>query len=223
MLGQSQDRLPGRDRRACELIDFWRFNVALRPADPRRAADLSPACGTARVPAARGLRLRDHAVQLHRDRRQPADRAGADGQHRRLEAAPTQQLAAHFTMKLLEEAGLPPGVINWCPATGSRSPTSRSPTRDLAGIHFTGSTAVFQHLWKTVGENIDSLPRLPAHRRRDRRQGLRRRAPERRRRRAAHRDRPRRLRVPGPEVLGGLARLRPASNLWPSCATTSSR
>ena len=87
MLGQSKTAIQAEIDSACELIDFWRFNVALRPADPRRAADLlARHLEPHRPPPARGLRLRDHAVQLHRDRRQPADRAGADGQHRRLEA-----------------------------------------------------------------------------------------------------------------------------------------
>ena len=88
MLGQSKTAFQAEIDAACELIDFWRFNVHFARADPGRAADrqqpghLEPH----RPPPARGLRLRDHAVQLHRDRRQPADRAGADGQHRDLEA-----------------------------------------------------------------------------------------------------------------------------------------
>ena len=80
------------------------------------------------------------------------------------------------------------------------------PHPDLAGIHFTGSTGTFQHLWRTVGENIAGLSQLPAAGRRDRRQGLRHRAPVRRPGRAGDRAGPGRLRVPGPEVLGGLAR-----------------
>ena len=126
-------------------------------------------------------------------------------------------------MRLLEEAGLPAGRDqHGAPATASPSPRSRWPHRDLAGIHFTGSTPVFQHLWRTVGENIAryrGYPRIVgetggkdfvvAH-------------PSRRRRRAAHRADPRRLRVPGPEVLGGLARLRAAQRLGAGCATTSS-
>ena len=80
--------------------------------------------------------------------------------------------------------------------------------RDLAGVHFTGSTAVFQLMWKHDRREPRRLPQLPAHRRRDRRQGLHRRAPLGGRGRARDGDRPRRLRVPGPEVLGRVARLR---------------
>ena len=83
----SARRLPGRDRRGCELIDFLRFNVAFAAGPDGRAAGQRPRrVEPDRLPRARRLRLRRHAVQLHRDRRQPADRAGADGQHRGLEA-----------------------------------------------------------------------------------------------------------------------------------------
>jgi acyl-CoA reductase-like NAD-dependent aldehyde dehydrogenase len=74
-------------------IDFWRFNVEFMtrstPSSRLVAGRLEPA----RVPAARGLRLRRLAVQLHRDRRQPDERARADGQHGRLEAASTAMLS----------------------------------------------------------------------------------------------------------------------------------
>src|SRR5205823_7750549 len=74
---------------------------------------------------------------------------------------PSQQLAAHYTMRLLEAAGLPPGVINLL--TGSGAPVSRVALSDprLAGIHFTGSTGTFQKLWRTVGENIASYHGYP--------------------------------------------------------------
>ncbi len=68
--------------------------------------------------------------------------------------SPTQQLAAHYTMRLLEAAGLPPGVINMVTGDGQAVSRVALPHPDLAGIHFTGSTATFQHLWRTVGENI---------------------------------------------------------------------
>jgi 1-pyrroline-5-carboxylate dehydrogenase len=68
--------------------------------------------------------------------------------------SPTQQLSAHYLMALLEEAGLPPGVINMVTGNGEAVSRVALPHRDLAGIHFTGSTRTFQHLWRTVGENI---------------------------------------------------------------------
>jgi 1-pyrroline-5-carboxylate dehydrogenase len=77
--------------------------------------------------------------------------------------SPTQQLAASLTMELLEEAGLPPGVINMLPGDGIEVSEVTLAHPDLAGIHFTGSTPTFQHLWRTVGENITgyrSYPRI---------------------------------------------------------------
>ncbi len=87
MLGQSKTAYQAEIDSPCELVDFWRFNVAFarqilaqQPiSSPRRVEPH-------RLPAAGGLRLRDHAVQLHRDRGQPADRAGVDGQHGGVEA-----------------------------------------------------------------------------------------------------------------------------------------
>jgi 1-pyrroline-5-carboxylate dehydrogenase len=75
--------------------------------------------------------------------------------------ASTAALSAHYTMKLFEEAGLPPGVVNLVYGRGSAvgDPALASP--DLAGIHFTGSTAVFQNMWKTVGKNIEQYRNYP--------------------------------------------------------------
>jgi 1-pyrroline-5-carboxylate dehydrogenase len=77
--------------------------------------------------------------------------------------SPTQQLAAHFTMRLLEEAGLPPGVINL--VTGDGHAVSEVALRDrfFAGLHFTGSTRTFKALWQTMASNLDhyrSYPRV---------------------------------------------------------------
>ncbi|HET8959585.1 aldehyde dehydrogenase family protein, partial [Nocardioides sp.] len=77
--------------------------------------------------------------------------------------SPTQQLAASMTMQLLEEAGMPPGVINMLPGDGIDVSKVALAHPDLAGIHFTGSTPTFQHLWRTVGENLTgyrSYPRI---------------------------------------------------------------
>ncbi|MGI8645343.1 MAG: aldehyde dehydrogenase family protein, partial [Nocardioides sp.] len=75
--------------------------------------------------------------------------------------APTQQLAASLTMQLLEEAGMPPGVINMLPGDGLDVSKVALAHPDLAGIHFTGSTPTFQHLWQTVGTNIASYRSYP--------------------------------------------------------------
>ena len=87
MLGQSKTRAPGGDRRGLRADRLLALQRRLRGAHLRRAAALAGRhAQRARLPPARGLRLRRHAVQLHGDRRQPADERGAHGQHRPLEA-----------------------------------------------------------------------------------------------------------------------------------------
>jgi 1-pyrroline-5-carboxylate dehydrogenase len=75
--------------------------------------------------------------------------------------ASTAAYSAHFLMKLLEEAGLPPGVINLVYGSGSKvgDPVLASP--HLAGIHFTGSTAVFNGMWRTVAQNLEQYRNYP--------------------------------------------------------------
>ena len=75
--------------------------------------------------------------------------------------SPTQSLAAHLTMRLLEEAGLPPGVINLLTGDGREVSEVLLADPGLAGIHFTGSSATFQHLWRQVGSNIASYASYP--------------------------------------------------------------
>jgi 1-pyrroline-5-carboxylate dehydrogenase len=75
--------------------------------------------------------------------------------------SPTQQLAAHFTMRLFEAAGLPPGVINLMTGDGAAVSEVAVPHPALAGIHFTGSTNTFQRLWSAVGANIGSYASYP--------------------------------------------------------------
>ena len=70
-------------------------------------------------------------------------------------------LPCYYLMKMLEEAGLPPGVINFLPGSGGEvgNPVLRNP--NLAGVHFTGSTGTFQHIWKTIGTQIDQYKTYP--------------------------------------------------------------
>ena len=164
MLGQSKTVWQAEIDSACELIDFWRFNVhfARQILAEQPIANSPGRVEPHRPPAARGLRLRDHAVQLHRDRRQPADGAGADGQHGDLEAVadpavrrPPDHGAARGGRPA---AGRDQHAAR---ATGSRSPRSLLNHPDLAGIHFTGSTPTFQKLWATVGANMPSYRSYP--------------------------------------------------------------
>ncbi len=165
MLGQSKTVVQAEIDAACELIDFWRFNVAFGRqilADQPMAnspgvwnrLDHRPLEGF--VYAVTPFNFTSIAANL------PTAPA-LMGNVVLWKPAPTQQLAAHVTMRLLEAAGLPPGVINMLPGDGIEVSEVALSAPDLAGIHFTGSTATFQRLWRTVGDNIAgyrSYPRL---------------------------------------------------------------
>ena len=210
MLGQSKTAFQAEIDSACELIDFWRFNVHFaREILAEQPIANSP--GIWNRTDHRPLEGFVYAITPFNFTAIAGNLPTAPalmGNTVIWKPSPTQQLAAHLTMELLEEAGMPPGVINMLPGDGLDVSEVALGHPDLAGIHFTGSTPIFQHLWRDGRREHRDVPLLPAHRRRDRRQGLRRRAPVRRPRRAARRDDPRRLRVPGPEVLGRLARVR---------------
>jgi 1-pyrroline-5-carboxylate dehydrogenase len=70
-------------------------------------------------------------------------------------------LGAHYLMDLLEDAGLPPGVINMLPGEGAAVGDPVLASEELGGVHFTGSTATFRHIWRTVGERIDQYRQYP--------------------------------------------------------------
>ncbi len=210
MLGQSKTAFQAEIDAACELIDFWRFNVhyAKQILTDQPIAN-SP--GIWNRTDHRPLEGFVYAITPFNFTAIAGNLPTAPalmGNTVIWKPSPTQQLAASLTMELLEEAGMPPGVINMLPGDGLDVSKVALTHRDLAGIHFTGSTPTFQRLWRTRRGEHRRLPLLPAHRRRDRRQGLHRRPPLGRPRRAAHGDDPWCLRVPGPEVLGRLACLR---------------
>lgn len=75
--------------------------------------------------------------------------------------ATTSLLSNYYLMKIFMEAGFPAGVINFVPGPGSKVGGMVLPHKELAGIHFTGSTGVFNNMWKTVGDNIDSYKSYP--------------------------------------------------------------
>ena len=164
MLGQSKTATQAEIDAACELIDFWRFNVAYA-ADILREQPASSA-GTWNRMEYRPLEGFVLAITPFNFTAIAGNLPTAPallGNTVVWKPAQTQLLAAHFLMRLLEAAGLPPGVINMVTGSGRIVGEVAVPDRDLAGIHFTGSTAVFQQLWRTVGENIDryrGYPRL---------------------------------------------------------------
>ncbi|MCW2684254.1 MAG: Delta-pyrroline-5-carboxylate dehydrogenase, partial [Blastococcus sp.] len=162
MLGQSKTAQQAEIDAACELIDFWRFNVHFARQIMAEQPESSP--GVWNRVDHRPLEGFVYAITPFNFTAIAGNLPTAPalmGNTVVWKPAPTQQFAAHFTMRLLEAAGLPPGVINL--VTGDGIPVSEVALadRDLAGIHFTGSTPVFQHLWRTVGNNLDAYRTYP--------------------------------------------------------------
>jgi 1-pyrroline-5-carboxylate dehydrogenase len=164
MLGQSKTAFQAEIDSACELIDFWRFN----PYYAQQLYDEQP--------------LSDHTMWNQLDYRglegfvyavTPFNFTSIAGN---LPTAPalmgstviwkpasSAMLSAYYLMKLLEEAGVPPGVINFVPGDAAMISDKLLAHPDLAGVHFTGSTSVFNSMWKTIGASMSrykSYPRI---------------------------------------------------------------
>ena len=163
MLGQSKTAVQAEIDAACELIDFWRINVhfarqILAEQPPLNAkgiwnrTDHRPLEGF--VYAITPFNFTAIAGNL------PTAPA-LMGNTVVWKPSPTQQFAAHLTMALLEEAGMPPGVINMVTGDGLNVSKVALADPDLAGIHFTGSTPTFQHLWQEVGANLPNYRTYP--------------------------------------------------------------
>lgn len=165
VLGQSKTAFQAEIDAACELIDFWRFNVhyAKQILTDQPIAN-SP--GIWNRTDHRPLEGFVYAITPFNFTAIAGNLPTAPalmGNTVVWKPSPTQQLAASLTMELLVEAGMPPGVINMLPGDGLEVSEVALPHRDLAGIHFTGSTPTFHTLWRTVGENITgyrSYPRI---------------------------------------------------------------
>jgi 1-pyrroline-5-carboxylate dehydrogenase len=155
MLGQSKSSYQAEIDAACELIDFLRFNVAYA----RQLLGEQPISGPGVWNRMEYRPLEGFVLAIT-----PFNFTAIAGNLPTTPAllgnvvlwkpSPTQQLAAHYTMRLLEQAGLPAGVINLVTGDGTAVSRVALTHPDLAGIHFTGSTGTFQHLWRTVGEHI---------------------------------------------------------------------
>ncbi len=164
MLGQSKTIQQAEIDSACELIDFLRFNVHFARKLLAEQPLSSP--GVWNRFDHRPLEGFVYAITPFNFSAIAGNLPSAPalmGNTVVWKPAHTQQFAAHFTMRLFEAAGLPPGVINMVTGNGLAVSEVALADPDLAGIHFTGSTRVFQHLWKTVGNNLEryrSYPRL---------------------------------------------------------------
>ncbi|MEV7428256.1 L-glutamate gamma-semialdehyde dehydrogenase [Nocardioides sp. NPDC092400] len=163
MLGQSKTAFQAEIDAACELIDFWRFNVHYA-AQILREQPIANSPGVWNRTDHRPLEGFVYAITPFNFTAIAGNLPTAPalmGNTVVWKPSPTQQLAASLTMQLLEEAGLPPGVINMLPGDGLDVSQVALGHPDLAGIHFTGSTPTFQHLWRTVGENVASYRAYP--------------------------------------------------------------
>ena len=162
MLGQSKTAYQAEIDAPCELVDFWRFNVAFAREVLAQQPMSSP--GVWNRTDYRPLEGFVYAIT-------PFNFTAIAGN---LPTAPalmgntvvwkpsvTQTFSAYLTMQLLEAAGLPPGVINLVAGDGYAVSDVVLADPRLAGIHFTGSTATFQHLWREVGTHIDGYRTYP--------------------------------------------------------------
>lgn len=164
MLGQSKSAYQAEIDAPCELIDFWRFNVAFARQILGDQPVSSP--GVWNRVEYRPLEGFVYAITPFNFTAIAGNLPTAPalmGNTVLWKPSPTQAVAAYLTLQLLEAAGLPPGVINLVFGDGRTVSDVALNDSRLAGIHFTGSTATFQHLWREVGNNIsmyDAYPRL---------------------------------------------------------------
>jgi 1-pyrroline-5-carboxylate dehydrogenase len=164
MLGQSKTAFQAEIDSACELIDFWRFNpfyaqelYAEQPLSSRgtwNQLDYRPLEGF--VYAVTPFNFTSIAGNLPTS---PAIMGNTVVWKPASSAIPS----AYFIMKVLEAAGLPPGVVNFVPGNAAAISEVALTHPDLAGVHFTGSTEVFNSMWQTIGTQMGryrSYPRI---------------------------------------------------------------
>jgi len=162
MLGQSKTAHQAEIDAACELIDFWRFNAHF--AEQIHAEQPVSSPGMWNALDYRALEGFVYAIS-------PFNFTSIGGN---LSSAPaimgctvvwkpaaTAAYSNYFLLKVMEEAGLPPGVINFVPGPASTISEGLIGDRHLGGIHFTGSTEVFQSLWKQVAANLGGYADYP--------------------------------------------------------------
>ena len=163
MLNMSKNAYQAEIDAACEMIDFFRFNswyaFELSKQQPmystefvKNSLEMRPLEGF--VFAVSPFNFASIGGNL------PSSPA-LMGNVSLWKPASSAVLPAYFIMKLLQEAGLPDGVVNFVPGSGKEIGPRALESPDLAGIHFTGSTNVFKGMWKAVGNNIDNYKTYP--------------------------------------------------------------
>ncbi len=163
MLGQSKNAYQAEIDAACELIDFFNFNAQYLQEIYSQQPPFSPT-GTWNQVEHRALEGFVFAVTPFNFTSIAGNLPTAPalmGNVALWKPASSAVYSGHYLMKMFKEAGLPDGVINFIPGKGSVVGPTVMESEHLAGIHFTGSTAVFQSMWKTVGDNISKYKTYP--------------------------------------------------------------
>ena len=162
MLGQSKNAFQAEIDAACELIDFYRYN-SLYMTDLMGEQPYSPAGQWNRVEyrALEGFVFAVTPFNFTSIAGNLPTAPAIVGCVSLWKPASSAVYSAYYIMKLLEAAGLPPGVINFIPGSGGQvgNPVMQNP--HFAGVHFTGSTEVFQGMWRTIAENLSNLKYYP--------------------------------------------------------------
>src|SRR5579872_318194 len=162
MLGQSKTAHQAEIDSACEVIDFWRFNVEfMRRLYAEQPVSSPGVWNRLEYRPLEGFVFAVTPFNFTAIGANLPSSVALMGNTVVWKPASTAAYSAYWLMKLYEEAGLPPGVINLVYGSGAEvgDPALASPR--LAGIHFTGSTAVFNGMWQTVGSNLDHYRNYP--------------------------------------------------------------
>jgi len=162
MLGQSKNALQAEIDSACELIDFWRFNPHYGAQILSEQPDSAP--GMWNMLEQRPLDGFVFAVSPFNFTSIAGNLTTAPalmGNTVIWKPASSSVFSGHYLMQILKEAGMPDGVINFVPGSGGQIGNPVMASSDLAGVHFTGSTAVFQGMWKQIGTNIHNYGCYP--------------------------------------------------------------
>ncbi len=162
MLGQSKTAFQAEIDAAAELIDFWRFNAHYG----QELLDEQPISDHTMWNQLeyRGLEGFVYAVSPFNFTSIGGNLATAPalmGNSIVWKPASSAMLSAYYLMKLYEAAGMPPGVINFVPGDAAMISKVLLSHRDLAGVHFTGSTEVFNNMWKTIGASMSTYRSYP--------------------------------------------------------------
>jgi 1-pyrroline-5-carboxylate dehydrogenase len=162
MLGQSKTAHQAEIDAACELTDFLRFNVEYMTRIYSEQPLSSPGVwNRLEYRPLEGFVFAVSPFNFTAIAGNLTSSAALMGNVVLWKPASTAMLSAYYLMRLWQEAGLPDGVINMLPGSGAVIGDAALGSRDLAGIHFTGSTPVFNGMWKTVGENAGRYRNYP--------------------------------------------------------------